>query len=201
MTSKCLSKPAAAVAALLLLCGLARAQETREVEITDGALNISFAPPPGCNALPEKAMAAAFAGQPVKYGCVTPGEGTSVFVLVSASDGTKRGFADFERGFKDGVKQGDPAVRFKRRVVSLNGDKWVVLSYTQGRGDAAVANDVYMIDWAGHVVVFDFLAPPSKYESSRAAREESAKSVGMSITVNAPAAAATPDTPGGTRQN
>ena len=199
MTSKCLSKPAAAVAALLLLCGLARAQEARDVEITEGALNISFTPPPGCNTLPEKTLAEASGGRPVKYGCVTPGGGTSVFVLLSESDGGRRAFSDFERGFKEGVKQDDPAVRLKRGVLSLNGAKWVTLRYTQGKGGEAVANSVYMIDWAGYIVVFDFVAPASKYESSRAALEESMKSVGLSISVIAPAPQ--PDAPQGKKKN
>lgn len=199
MTSKRLCKHAAALAALLVLCGLARAQEAREVEITDGAVNIIFTPPPGCNTIPEKKLAEVLPDSGVKYGCVAP-EGTSVFVFGAASDGSKRGFADFERGFKDGVKQADPAVKFKRRVVSLNDYKWVVLSYTQRAGEETVENNVYMIGWAGRIVAFDFLAPSSKYEKSRAAFEESAKTIGLSISVIAPAAA-TPDKPGGTRED
>lgn len=185
MTLKRSRKTAAAIAALFLFCGLARAQETREVEITDGSVNVVFTPPPGCNALSEKRIAEVSGG--VRYGCVTPGVGASVFVILSQSDGSKRGFEDFERGYKDGLKQADSSVSFKRRVVSLNGAKWVVLSYTQGAGDAALENNAYMIDWAGEIIVFDFLAPASRYEKSRAAFEESAKSIGISIMVIAPA--------------
>ena len=156
------------------------------MELTDGALNIAFTPPPGCGAVPEKRLAEAFAGRPVKYGCVTPGEGTSVFVTVSQGDDSESALARFERGFKAGVKRAEPSATFKRRVVKLNGSRWVNLRYTQNAGGGPVTNDVYMIDWAGHIVLFEFLAPASKYEASRAALEASAKSVGLSITVNAP---------------
>lgn len=191
----------AAVAALLLLCGAARAQGSpREVNITAGALNIVFTPPRGCEAAPEERLAEALAaGAPIRYGCITPGERTSVFVMVAESVGTRKGFAGFERGLKAAAREDDPGVKFTRRVIDLNGSKWVALRYTQGAGAAAVVNDVYMIDWAGHLVIFNFLAPASKFAASRAALEASAKSIALSISVIAPAP--TPGAPDGGRQN
>ena len=159
---------------------------------SSGALNVVFTPPAGCNALPEKTMASAFRGVPVKYACVTPGEGTAVFVTVSEMENPEKGFPDFERGFKDGVREVSPAVQFKRRTVSLNGTKWVGLRYTtQAAGGSAVSNDAYMISWAGYAVLFNFFTPAPKYEARRAALEESAKSIGLSISAFAPA-----ETPG-----
>jgi hypothetical protein len=115
-----------------------------------------------------------------------PGEGTSVFIFVTQTDDSESALGQFERGFKAGVTEGEPAVKFKRRVVKSNGIKWLNLRYTQNAGGRAVTNDAYMTDWAGHIVLFDFLAPASKFEAIRASLEASAKSVGLSIMVNAP---------------
>lgn len=187
------TRPILLAAPLLLLpCAAARTQEEgrRPVEVTEGAVGISFDPPPGCVRLPEETLAAIIkqGGAPLKYGCASRQRDVLAFVLMVASGGKgEKGMADFEKGFRDSQKQAHPEVEWLgREVLKSNGVEWVRLSFRESPSDSALRDEVYIADWAGQFIVFTFSTPSSRYAARGADFEKSLKSVVLELEVIAP---------------
>jgi hypothetical protein len=175
---------------------LTRAQEVKEaakeaegVELHDGFLNISFAPPDGFHALNDKQVELIRSkGVPVKFIYADATLGSMVIINTYGDEASEKGLSQIRRGFEDAAKKAFPnLVWLNRERVTINGQKWLRLRYKSGPNPDDFVTDFYVIAWAGKFVIFNFAIRVSKYETYKDALEKSLKTIELSISVIAPA--------------
>lgn len=172
----------------------ARAQEEPVVEVSEGARTVGFTPPPNCQKLSEEAKALVSKEiLNLKYGCATPQKDTVLFLIMPPDTGDEKGLAYYEKDFKKSQNTLHPNIKWLGRdTVKIGGDKWVRLRFREGPAENNLINHAYFTDWAGRFVLFIVGSPASQYERLKAGLEKSAKSIQLTIFVNAPVNADTP---------
>jgi len=185
----------AAITLLLLACSAARAQEERRVEVEVGHVAVSFALPAGFERMSDEEVAAQYArGVPPKAVFRDPRGELRVTVNGFDADAqgvrglpslSKRLKSDFDGAFPD-------AEWVSRGVVKMGGVRWNRLRLKATAGVGRVVNDTYATIWLNKVVLVNFYCPVAEYGAHRAAFEESARSIQLSVLVNAPADSGSP---------
>ena len=173
---------------LLVLASAAPAQEQGRVEVRDGFLAISFVPPPGVAAAPPEELEALHKmGRRVKFMFRDAGADMTVSVNTFGEDATAATVAEIVKTMVAELRRRHPrGTVLTRGPVTIKGYKWLRLRHRTGPAADEEVNDYYLIDWAGKVVLFNFSTMVGGYESRRAALERSARTIELSILVEAP---------------
>ena len=177
---------------LLLGCAAARAQEgARRVEVGAGPVNVSFSLPAGFERMSAEEVAAQFT-RGVTPHAVFREPRRELRVTVNTFDAVGQGVETvpaLKKRLERDLAAAYPAARWLGRgFVRLGGVNWVHLRHSAEAGIGEVVSETYATVWAGEAVVVNFYCPVAEYARRRAAFRQSAQSIRLSVSVNAPAA-------------
>ena len=179
-SSACRQIAAVSTVAVVLLFSwnLANGQD-RRTDLTAGSIEISLVLPEGLQPFSEeqmalvreKGIAAKFifsdAAGDLIAAINTFGSGASESGLAKVGD--QIGAAAAKRGALAGA--------VTRHFTTVNGKKWLCLSFKEASANLELINDYFVTDWAGQYVLINFSSPTAKYESYKGAVDRSARSV------------------------
>jgi hypothetical protein len=181
-------KVTAAIAVILYGCGVADAQDKR-IELKVGASRVvNFVLPAGLQPFPdEKTSQAREKGVGAKFVYGDP-QG-DVMLAISASgdetdDADEKGLFKIANQIKAGAEKNRRVESFKRALITMNGDKWLRLTFKATAGAQSRMETYYVAAWAGQYVFFNYSSTVATYEKYKSEFERSARSIELAIMVN-----------------
>jgi hypothetical protein len=182
-------------AAAILLCGcLAHGQsQTRpqdvdqRVELTAGSIQIDLVLPAALQQLSSRKMALVHQqGVPAKFIFNDPASDVILAINTFGSNADENGLTQVIGEIKAAAaKHGADAGSLKSDLITMNGKRWLRLSFKEGAGAAELVNEYFVTDWMGEYVLFNFSLPAAQYESYKDSFERSARSVQLGLTAEA----------------
>ena len=175
------------VAAILSAHGVAEGQQGKRTELSAGNIAISVVLPPGLQPFSEQQMALVRQnGVPAKFVFSDPKSDVMVVVNTFGSNADEKGLSEVAEQIKAAAeKQSSHLEQFTRDFITMDGKKWLRLSYKEGTGDDELIDSYYVTDWAGEYVLFNFASTVAKYESYKSAFEQSAQSIRLGFIARA----------------
>lgn len=169
---------------ILFGCNLANGQGKR-VDLTAGSIEISLVLPAGLQPFSEQKMALVREkGIAAKF-IFSDTQGDLIAAINTFGSGAnEKGLAKVGDQIAAGAeKQAAFAGGFTRELITMNGKKWLRLSFREKSAGGELINDYFVTDWVGEYVLFNFSSPTAKYESYKSAVERSARSVQLGFIV------------------
>ena len=171
---------------LLFSWNLANGQDQR-TDLTAGNIEISLVLPEGLQPFSEERMALAREkGIAAKF-IFSDAEGDLIAAINTFGSGaSENGLAKIGDQIGAAVaKQGALSGTVTRHFVTMNGKKWLCLSFKEVSPSLELINDYFVTDWAGQYVLINFSSPTAKYEGYKSAVERSAQSVQFGLVADA----------------
>ncbi len=163
---------------LLFSWNLANGQDQR-TDLTTGNIEISLVLPEGLQPFSEEKMALVREkGIAAKF-IFSDAEGDLIAAINTFGSGaSENGLAKVgDQIGAAAVKQGALSGAVTRHFITMNGKKWLCLSFKEVSANLELINDYFVTDWAGQYVLINFSSPTAKYEGYKSAVERSAQSV------------------------
>lgn len=174
-------------AAILSAHGVAEGRQGTRTELAAASISISVVLPPGLQPFSEQQMALVRQnGVPAKFVFSDPKSDVMLVVNTFGSNADEKGLPEVAEQIKAAAEKQSPHFeRFERDFITMDGKKWLRLSYKEGTGDDELIDTYYVTDWAGEYVLFNFSSTVAKYESYKSAFERSAQSVRLGFIARA----------------
>src|SRR6476469_2419715 len=165
-------------AVILIACNLANGQD-RRIELAAGSLEISLVLPVELEAFSEAQMALVREkGIAAQYIFSDPQRDLIAAINTFGSGAHESELAKVGEQLEAAAKKrGGVAGEVKRDIITMNGKKWLYVSFKEGTGSAELINDYFVTDWVGKYVLINFSSPTARYESYKGVVERSAQSV------------------------
>jgi hypothetical protein len=166
----------------------ARRQEVdQRVELSAGSIQIKLVLPAALQPLSERKMALARQqGVPAKFIFNDTESDVILAINTFGSKADANGLTKIVDAIKATVAQrGADAGSLTSDLLTMNGKRWLRLSFKEGTGPAELVNEYFVTDWLGEYVLFNFSLPSARYEGYRSTFERSARSVQLGMTAEA----------------
>jgi len=168
--------------AILLICGLANGQGKRTY-LTVESVGISIVLPVGLQPFSEEQMALVREkGESAKFIYSDPQSDVIVVINTFGSGANEKGLPEVAEQIKTATeKQNANTEWLSRDYITMNGMKWLRLSFKEGVGADQLIDTYFVTDWAGEYVEFIFTSTVAKYENYKSAFERSAQSIQLEL--------------------
>jgi len=166
----------------------ARRQEVdQRVELSTGSIQINLVLPAGLQPLSERKLTLARQqGVPAKFIFNDTESDVILAINTFGSKADENGLTRIVDAIKARVVQrGADAASLTSDLITMNGKRWLRLSFKEGAGAAELVNEYFVTDWLGEYVLFNFSLPAARYEAYRNTFERSARSVQLGLTAEA----------------
>lgn len=169
-------------AVILFGCSLANGQENR-IELTAGNIEISLVLPAGLQPFSEERMALVRENGIAAKFIFTDSRGDLIAAINTFGSGAdeKRLPSVGDEIKASAEKQSAYVEWIARDLITMNGKKWLRLSFKEESRGIALINDYFVTDWIGEYVLFNFSSPVAKYEGYKSAVERSVRSVQLGL--------------------
>jgi hypothetical protein len=177
-----LAKISTVAVVILVSCSFANGQDKR-IDLTAGNIEISLVLPANLQPFSEQRMDLVREyGIAAKF-IFSDSQGDLIAAINTFGSGAdETGLARVGDQIKAGAeKQGAYAGELTRDLITMNGKKWLRLSFKEASRGVELINDYYVTDWSGEYVLINFSSPVAKYESYKGAVERSARSVQLGM--------------------
>jgi hypothetical protein len=171
-------KAATAAITILFVCSLAKGQD-KPVNLEAGSVGISFVLPAGLQPFSEQKMSLIREkGIPAKFIFSDPRSDVTVVINTFGANASERGLSEVVDQIKAGAQKQNTHVEWlKQDFITINSQKWFLLSFKGGASDGELIDTYFITDWAGEYVLFDFSSTAAKYDNYKSAFERSAQSI------------------------
>src|ERR1044072_5951665 len=169
-------------AVLLFSSNLANAQDQR-TDLTAGSIEISLVLPEGLQPFSEEKMALVREkGIAAKFIFSDAAGGLIAAINTFGSGASENGLTKVgDQIGAAAAKQGALVGAVTRHFKTMNGKKWLCLSFKEASANLELINDYFVTDWAGEYVLINFSSPTAKHENYKSAVERSARSVQFGV--------------------
>lgn len=163
---------------ILFGCSLANGQDKR-IDLTAGSIEISFVLPVGLQPFSEEKMALVREkGIAAKFIFSDPQSDLIAAINTFGNGADEKGLSKVGDQIAAAAKKQSAHVGgLTRELITMNGKKWLRLSFKEESSGGELVNDYFVTDWVGEYVLFNFSSPTAKYESYKGVVERSAQSV------------------------
>lgn len=181
-------KVTAAIAVILYGCGVADAQDKR-TELKVGASRVvNLVLPAGLQPFSdEKTAQVRVKGVATKFVYSDPQGDVMLAISTSgdeADDADEKGLFKIANQIKAGAEKNRRVESFKRAWITMNGDKWLRLTFKATAGAQSRVETYFITAWAGQYVFFNYSSTVATYEKYKSEFERSARSIQLAIMVN-----------------
>jgi hypothetical protein len=175
-------KATAGLVGILFGCTLAAAQD-KQTDLEAGSVAINFVLPAGLQPLSEQKMALVREkGVAAKFIFSDPQSDVMLAINTFGYNATEKGLSDVGDSIIAGAEQQNPQVELlKRDMITMNGRRWLRLSFKEKGGAVDLIDTYFVTDWAGQYVLFNYSATSTKYENYKSAFERSAQSIQLGL--------------------
>lgn len=175
-------KASLVVAAILFTCSLANAQD-RRIDLTTGTIEISLVLPSEFQPFSEQKMSLVREnGVAAKFVFSDTLVDVIAAINTFGSNANEKGLSQVAEQIKADVEKRYPQGEWLQfGLITMNGKKWLRLSFQDGSSSDAMINDSFVTDWIGEYVLFNFSATLAKYGCYKNTFERSARSVRLGL--------------------
>jgi hypothetical protein len=167
---------------LLLGCRVADGQAKR-TDLVTGNIGISLLLPAGLQPFSEEKMALVREkGIAAKFIFSDPRADLILAINTFGSNADEKGFPKVVEEIKAAArKRNSEAQWLTNGLITVNGKRWLHLSFKDGPEVGELIDEYFVTDWIGQYVLLNFSCPPAKYESFKSAIQRSARSVRLEL--------------------
>ncbi len=178
-------KVSAVSAAISFSCGIAHGHGKR-IDLPAGNIDISLVPPAGLQPFPDQKMTLVREkGVAAKF--IFSDRQSDVILAINTfgSNADEKGLSKVAEEIKAGAEKRSSDVKWLTNdLITMNGKKWLRLSFKDGPGGDELINEYFVTDWIGEYVLLNFTSTLAKYESFKSSFKRSAQSVQLGFIAN-----------------
>lgn len=177
-------KVTAAIAVILFSCPLAAAQDKR-IDLLADSLAINFVLPAGLEQFSDEKLALVREkGVAAKFVFSDPQGDVMLVINRFGDDADEKGLFKVGTQIRAGAEKNQRVESFKRALITMNGHKWIRLTFKRTAGADSRVETYFVTDWAGGYVLFNYSSTIAKYENYKSVFERSARSIQLAIIAN-----------------